>query len=171
MSTTPIAPTGRAVAHHLLALKVENRAGVLVRIAGLFSRRGFNIVSLVVAPMGDERFSRVSIVVDVESAPLQQILDQLGKLVNVVEIREISPEDATERELLLATVNVEETSLASLQEALAEVGGTIVDEDAGVATVMVAGHPDELDAFASRLGASEVVELQRTGSIALPKLD
>jgi acetolactate synthase-1/3 small subunit len=171
MSTMPIAPSGRAVAHHLLALKVENRAGVLVRIAGLFSRRGFNIVSLVVAPTGDERFSRVSIVVDVESAPLQQILDQLSKLVNVVEIREIAPEAATERELLLATVNVEETSRASLLAALAEVGGTIVDEDAGVVTVMLAGHPDELDSFASRLEAGTIVELQRTGSIALPKLD
>ncbi|HEY5272600.1 MAG TPA: acetolactate synthase small subunit [Acidimicrobiales bacterium] len=171
MSTTPLASSRRAVAHHLLALKVENRAGVLVRIAGLFARRGFNIVSLVVAPTGDERFSRVSIVVDVESVPLQQILDQLSKLVNVVEIREIAPDAATERELLLATVTVEETSRATLLDALAEVGGIVVDEDAGVVTVMVAGHPDQLDSFAARLDSSAIVELQRTGSIALPKLD
>ena len=171
MSTAPLVSPNRAAAHHLLALKVENRAGVLVRIAGLFARRGFNIVSLVVAPTGDERFSRVSIVVDVESVPLQQILDQLSKLVNVVEIREIAPEAATERELLLATVEVEETSRATFQAALAAVGGTIVDEDAGVVTVMLAGHPDELDAFATELEAGAIVELQRTGSIALPKLD
>jgi acetolactate synthase I/III small subunit len=171
MSTTPLATSGRTVAHHLLALKVENRAGVLVRIAGLFARRGFNIVSLVVAPTGDERFSRVSIVVDVESVPLQQILDQLSKLVNVVEIREIAPDAATERELLLATVQVEETSRAAFQAALAGVGGTIVDEVAGVVTVMLAGHPDELDTFASKLEVGAIVELQRTGSIALPKLD
>jgi acetolactate synthase I/III small subunit len=171
MSSAPIATSGRSVAHHLLALKVENRAGVLVRIAGLFARRGFNIVSLVVAPTGDERFSRVSIVVDVESVPLQQILDQLSKLVNVVEIREIAPDAATERELLLATVRVEETSRAAFRGVLADLGGTIVDEDAGVVTVMLAGHPDELDAFASQLEAGAIVELQRTGSIALPKLD
>ena len=171
MSTTPLATSGRAVAHHLLALKVENRAGVLVRIAGLFARRGFNIVSLVVAPTGDDRFSRVSIVVDVESVPLQQILDQLSKLVNVVEIREIAPDAATERELLLATVQVGETSRAAFQAALAGVGGTIVDEDAGVVTVMLAGQPDELDAVASQLETGAIVELQRTGSIALPKLD
>jgi acetolactate synthase-1/3 small subunit len=171
MSTAPLVSSGRAAAHHLLALKVENRAGVLVRIAGLFARRGFNIVSLVVAPTGDERFSRVSIVVDVESVPLQQILDQLSKLVNVVEIREIAPEAANERELLLATVRVEETSRAAFLAVLAGVGGTIVDEDAGVATVMVAGHPDELDSFTARLEAGAIVELQRTGSIALPKLD
>jgi len=171
MNSTPVAASGRSVAHHLLALKVENRAGVLVRIAGLFARRGFNIVSLVVAPTGDERFSRVSIVVDVESVPLQQILDQLSKLVNVVEIREIAPDAATERELLLATVTVEETSRATLLDALEEVGGKIVDEDAGVVTVMLAGHPDQLDSFAARLDPSAIVELQRTGSIALPKLD
>jgi acetolactate synthase I/III small subunit len=171
MSTAPLATSGRATAHHLLALKVENRAGVLVRIAGLFARRGFNIVSLVVAPTGDERFSRVSIVVDVESVPLQQILDQLSKLVNVVEIREIAPEAATERELLLATVRVEENSRAALQAVLEGVRGTIVDEDSGLVTVMLAGHPDELDAFATGLEAGAIVELQRTGSIALPKLD
>jgi acetolactate synthase I/III small subunit len=171
MSTSPLATSGRAVAHHLLALKVENRAGVLVRIAGLFARRGFNIISLVVAPTGDEKFSRVSIAVDVESVPLQQILDQLSKLVNVVEIREIAPDVATERELLLATVQVEETSRATLLDALSALGGTVVDEDAGIVTVMLAGHPDELDAFASGLEEGAVVELQRTGSIALPKLD
>jgi acetolactate synthase I/III small subunit len=107
----------------------------------------------------------------VESAPLQQILDQLSKLVNAVEIREIAPEAATERELLLATVHVDENSRASFQTSLAAVGGTIVDEAAGMATVMLAGHPDELDAFASGLEASAIGELQRTGSIALPKLD
>src|SRR5271170_3172569 len=117
MSTAPLATSGRATAHHLLALKVENRAGVLVRIAGLFARRGFNIVSLVVAPTDNERFSRVSIVVDVESVPLQQILDQLSKLVNVVEIKEIAPEDALERELLLATVEFDQSSRATLASA------------------------------------------------------
>src|ERR1019366_5846890 len=70
---TTAATSGRAVAHHLLALKVENRAGVLVRIAGLFSRRGFNIVSLAVAPTDNDRFSRLSIVVDADSAPMQQV--------------------------------------------------------------------------------------------------
>jgi acetolactate synthase-1/3 small subunit len=175
MSTSPVtqgaATSTRAVAHHLLALKVENRAGVLVRIAGLFSRRGFNIVSLVVAPTDDERFSRVSIVVDVESVPLQQILDQLSKLVNVVEITEIAPEAAIERELLLATIHFDHGSRAEFVAALQAAGGTVLDERDQVATVMLAGHPDELDAFAETLSGSGIVELQRTGSIALPKLD
>jgi acetolactate synthase I/III small subunit len=170
-STVGASTSPRAVAHHLLALKVENRAGVLVRIAGLFSRRGFNIVSLVVAPTDDPRFSRVSIVVEVESVPLQQILDQLSKLINVVEIQEIAPEAAIERELLLATVHFDQDARAEFEAKLAAVGGTIVDEGERVITVMLAGHPDELDAFAARLQGTAIVELQRTGSIALPKLD
>src|SRR5271155_7614 len=92
--------------HHVVSVLVENKAGVLARVASLFSRRGFNIFSLAVAPTDDERFSRISIVVDVESAPLQQIRDQLDKLLNVVEIRELAPHEAREAELLLATVSV-----------------------------------------------------------------
>ena len=70
--------------HHIVTAMVENKAGVLARVASLFSRRGFNIFSLAVAPTDDERFSRITIVVDVESAPLEQIMKQLDKLVNVV---------------------------------------------------------------------------------------
>src|SRR5271170_6722684 len=129
MSTAPLATSGRATAHHLLALKVENRAGVLVRVAGLFARRGFNIVSLAVAPTDDERFSRISIVVDVESAPLQQIIDQLNKLINVVEIQELGPAEAFEAELLLATVLVEAAHRTALDELVGRFGASVVDED------------------------------------------
>jgi acetolactate synthase regulatory subunit len=80
------------VRHHILSVLVENKAGVLARVAGLFSRRGFNIYSLAVAPTDeDEHFSRITIVVDVESAPLEQVIMQLDKLVNVVSIGELSP--------------------------------------------------------------------------------
>jgi acetolactate synthase regulatory subunit len=74
---------------HTLSVLVENRAGVLTRIAGMFARRGFNIYSLAVAPTDDERFSRITIVVDVESAPLEQITKQLHKLINVIKISEL----------------------------------------------------------------------------------
>src|SRR5947207_14236443 len=90
--------------HHTLSVLVENKAGVLTRVAGLFARRGFNIYSLAVAPTDDERFSRITIVVDVESAPLEQVTKQLFKLINVVKISELSPAEAVERELLLVTV-------------------------------------------------------------------
>ena len=90
---------------HTLVVRVENKPGVLARVAGLFARRGFNIESLAVAPTDDDRFSRITIVVDVESAPLEQVVKQLDKLINVVEIRELDPAHSVERELMIATVS------------------------------------------------------------------
>src|SRR5947209_12383854 len=90
--------------HHILSVLVENRAGVLARVASLFARRGYNIFSLAVAPSEDPRFSRITIVADVESAPLEQIVKQLFKLIDVVKISELDPATSVERELLLATV-------------------------------------------------------------------
>ena len=90
--------------HHILSVLVENRPGVLARVASLFARRGYNIFSLAVAPTEDERFSRITIVVDLDSAPLEQITKQLFKLIEVVKISELDPRRSVERELLLATV-------------------------------------------------------------------
>src|ERR671926_97799 len=98
---------GSDAKHHTLVVLVENKAGVLARVSGLFARRGFNIYSLAVAPTEDERFSRITIVVDVASAPLEQITKQLFKLVNVVKISELHPEEAVERELMICTVRAE----------------------------------------------------------------
>src|SRR5438309_6755596 len=92
------------VAHHILVVLVENKAGVLARVAGLFARRGYNIESLAVAPTDDARFSRITIVIDVESAPLEQIVKQLFKLIHVVKINEVAAGAGVERELCLMTV-------------------------------------------------------------------
>jgi acetolactate synthase-1/3 small subunit len=81
----------QAVKHHVLSVLVENKAGVLARVSGLFARRGFNILSLAVAPTPDERLSRITMTVDVASAPLDQVTKQLFKLINVLEIRELDP--------------------------------------------------------------------------------
>ena len=97
-------PAGPPPRHHVLSVLVENRAGVLARVAGLFARRGYNIFSLAVAPTDDDRFSRLTVVVDVESAPLEQIVRQLDKLVNVIAISELDPRQSVERELVLLTV-------------------------------------------------------------------
>ncbi len=88
-ATTPLGTD--PVHHHLLSVLVENKAGVLARIAGLFARRGFNIVSLAVTSTEDERFSKITLEVDVASAPLDQVMKQLDKLVNVLEIHELDP--------------------------------------------------------------------------------
>jgi acetolactate synthase-1/3 small subunit len=84
-------PTRETGGHHLLSVLVENKAGVLARVAGLFARRGFNILFLAVTTTDDVRFSRIALAVDVESAPLDQVTKQLDKLVNVLEIHELDP--------------------------------------------------------------------------------
>jgi acetolactate synthase I/III small subunit len=159
------------VRHHILSVLVENKAGVLARIAGLFARRGFNIYSLAVAPAeGNARFSRVTIVVDAQSAPLEQIVGQLDKLVNVVEITDLAPKDAIERELLLATLPVDETNRVAVLDVAANTGASIVDVNAESVTVMLAGTPGACDRLERALEAFSDVALQRTGRVALPRL-
>ena len=99
--------------HHILTVLVENKAGVLSRVAGLFSRRGFNIFSLAVSPTDDERFSRMTLVVDAESAPLEQVVKQLNKLITVIKITEVPPTGGVERELMMVTVKATRRSRAA----------------------------------------------------------
>jgi acetolactate synthase-1/3 small subunit len=158
------------VRHHVLSVLVENKAGVLARVAGLFSRRGYNIFSLAVAPTDDERFSRITIVVDVESAPLRQVVEQLDKLINVVEISELDPSDAREAELLLVTVRADPDRRPQVIQLVGVFGGHIADVGSDALTVMLAGHPDVLDDFEELMRPYGIVELQRTGRVALPRL-
>jgi acetolactate synthase-1/3 small subunit len=157
--------------HHIVTALVENKAGVLARVSGLFSRRGFNIFSLAVAPTDEERFSRITIVVDVESAPLEQVVKQLDKLVNVVSITELAPEEATECELLLATVEAGPAERGQVIALVDVFDGRIVDVGSDQMTVMVAGNPGTVDDFENLIGPLRIVQLQRTGRVALPKLD
>ncbi|MGH9154597.1 MAG: acetolactate synthase small subunit [Acidimicrobiales bacterium] len=159
-------------AHHTLSVLVENRAGVLTRVAGLFARRGFNIYSLAVAPTDDEHFSRITIVVDVESKPLEQITKQLFKLINVVEISELAPEDSVERELIMVTVRAAAGGTRGQVIELVQVfEGKIIDVGHEGLTVMLAGPPSKIDDFEELMRPYEIVELQRTGRVALPKLE
>jgi acetolactate synthase-1/3 small subunit len=157
--------------HHILSVLVQNRPGVLARVAGLFARRGFNIYSLAVAPAEDEGFSRITLVVDVESTPLEQITKQLFKLIEVVKISELDPRRSVERELLLATVRVSPEDRGQVVELVTIFEGKILAVGNEVITVTLDGHPDKLDDFEALLDAYGIVELQRTGRIALPKLD
>ncbi len=159
------------VRHHILSVLVENKAGVLARIAGLFARRGFNIYSLAVAPADDsQRFSRITIVVDAESAPLEQIRGQLDKLINVVEIKDLAPREALERELLLATVEVDDETRQAVLDAVAQANAAIVDVNDTSVTLMLAGTPTACDDLERRLEAFAQIELHRTGRVALPRL-
>jgi acetolactate synthase-1/3 small subunit len=160
-----------SVAHHTLVVTVENKAGVLARVAGLFARRGYNITSLAVAPTDEERFSRITIVVDAESAPIEQILKQLFKLVNVVKISELAPTEAVERELLLATVKAEPAVRSQVLELAQIFEGRILAVGADSLTLSLDGAPSKIDDFEELLRPYGIVELQRTGRVALPKLD
>jgi acetolactate synthase-1/3 small subunit len=157
--------------HHMLSVLVENKAGVLARVAGLFSRRGYNIESLAVAPTDDERFSRITVVVDAESAPVEQITKQLFKLINVLKISELDPADAVERELLMASVHADPTTRSQVIELVGVFEGKIVDVGQEHLTLMLAGMPSKLNDFEDLIRPFGIVELQRTGRVALPRLD
>ncbi|HVM07995.1 MAG TPA: acetolactate synthase small subunit [Acidimicrobiales bacterium] len=159
------------VKHHTLSVLVENKAGVLSRVASLFARRGYNIFSLAVAPTDDERFSRITIVVDVESAPLEQITKQLFKLINVVKISELHPDESVEREMLMATVKAEAGQRGEVIELVQVFGGQIIDVGHDALTIELSGRPAKLDDLEELLRPYTIVELQRTGRIALPKLE
>jgi acetolactate synthase-1/3 small subunit len=156
--------------HHTLSILVENKAGVLARVVNLFSRRAYNIFSLAVAPTDDERFSRLTAVVDVESAPLEQIVKQLNKLVNVVKITELDPRHSVERELLIATVHCSVADRAQVAEVTRIFDGRIVAVSHDALTVSLEGHPAKVDDFEELLRPFGIAELQRTGRVALPKL-
>jgi acetolactate synthase-1/3 small subunit len=157
--------------HHTLSVLVENRAGVLARVAGLFARRGYNITSLAVAPTDDERFSRITIVVDVSDQSIEQITKQLFKLIPVVKINELHPADSVERELLLATVKAAPDVRSQVIELVNVFEGRILGVGGDQLTVSLDGHPTKLDDFEELLRGYGIVELQRTGRVALPKLD
>jgi len=159
-----------AVLHHILTVTTENKPGVLSRVAGLFSRRGFNIVSLAVSPTDDDHVSRMTIVVDAESAPLEQIVKQLNKLVPVLKISEVGAGEGVERELMLVIVRAAADTRAPVTELAAIFDAKVVDVGYESMTVMLAGEPERLDAFADLARPFGIVELQRTGRIALPRL-
>ncbi len=159
------------IQHHILSVLVENKAGVLARVAGLFARRGFNIISLAVAPTEDERLSRITIAVDVASAPLEQVTKQLFKLINVVKISELDPRQAVERELLLVTVDAPAAKRSEVIELVGVFEGRILAVGHERLTLSLEGHPDKLDDFEELLRPYGIAELQRTGRVALPKIE
>ncbi|MDP1793307.1 MAG: acetolactate synthase small subunit [Acidimicrobiales bacterium] len=164
--------TATTTNHHVLSVLVNNQAGVLARVSNLFARRAYNIFSLAVAPTDDERFSRITIVVDVSGTPLEQISNQLNKLIDVVEITELAPSASIERELLLATVcTTGKGSRGEIMELVQVFNGRIVDVGHDAVTVMLTSSPDTLDGFEELLRPYGITELARTGRVALAKLE
>ena len=157
--------------HQTLSVLVENRSGVLARVSSLFARRGYNIISLAVAPSDDPSFSRITIVIDIETTSVEQITKQLFKLVHVVKITELDPDQAVERELLLATVAAAGPARGEVIELVGLFDGRIEDVGHDALTVMAFGHPSRLDDLEDLLRPYGITDLQRTGRVALPRLE
>lgn len=164
-------PYGSAPTHHMLSVLVQNRPGVLARVASLFARRGYNIFSLAVAPTEQDEYSRITIVVDVDSSPLDQIVKQLFKLIDVVRISELDPRESVERELMVATIKASATERGKIVELVTKFEGRILSEGADAVIVSLDGSPEKLDDFTELLRQYGITESQRTGRVALPKLD
>jgi len=162
---------GSAPTHHMLSVLVQNKPGVLARVASLFARRGYNIFSLAVAPTDDPEFSRISIVVDVESAPLEQIVKQLFKLIEVVRISELDPRRSVERELMVATIRATPEQRGQVVELANIFEGKILSVGQDATILSMDGSPESLDDFSDLLRQYGITESQRTGRVALPKLD
>ena len=167
------APAAAARRFHTVVTTVENKPGVLARVAGLFARRGFNIESLAVAPTADERFSRITFTVDVASSRLEQVVKQLDKLINVVEISELSPDESVERELMLVTVAVDAAGgrRHELLGLIDDFRAYVLDENQSQMMMSLSARPARLDEFEERLRAFGIVQLQRTGRVALASLN
>ncbi len=157
--------------HHILSVLVQNRPGVLARVAGLFARRGYNIFSLAVAPAEDPNRSRITIVVDLDSAPLEQITKQLFKLIDVIKISELDPSSSVERELMITTVKAGSEQRSELASLVDIFEGKIIAVAEAAITISLEGHPDKLDDAVDLLDSYGIIELQRTGRVALPKID
>ena len=154
---------------HTISVLVEDKPGVLTRVAGLFAARGFNIDSLAVGPTSDDGLSRMTIVVHVETKPLEQITKQLNKLVNVIKILEHEPGEAVERELMLVKVRANGEDRHRVMEIANVFRSTVVDVTRSTVTLEATGKPEKLEALLQLLADFGVIELSRTGRIALAR--
>lgn len=154
---------------HTLSVLVENKPGALSRIAGLFTRRGFNIDSLAVSPTEQEDRSRMTIAVDASRFPVEQITKQLDKLVNVIKIRDLDPENMVSRELGLVKVAATAETRSEVIQLVEIFEAKIVDVTSDSVTIQVTGTTEELENFERLLHPFGVVELVKTGVVALSR--
>jgi acetolactate synthase-1/3 small subunit len=155
------------VTRHTLSVLVENKAGLLVRVAGLFARRGFNIDSLAVGPTEHEEISRMTIVVNCEDRPLEQVTKQLNRLVNVLKIVELDPAAAVQRELLLVKVRADLETRSRVLETVALFRAKVVDVAPDAVTVEATGNKDKLEALIRVLQPFGIKELVQSGMVAV----
>jgi acetolactate synthase-1/3 small subunit len=158
--------TGRK---HTLSIMVENKPGVLTRIAGLFARRGFNIDTLAVGPTDDPRLSRITLTLDGAMHPIDQVTKQLHKLVNVIKIRDLEPAEAVARELALFKISADGETRGQVMQFAEIFRGSVIDVSKRSITVEVTGSDDKIEAFEQAVRPFGLIEMVRTGEIAISR--
>jgi acetolactate synthase I/III small subunit len=158
--------TGRK---HILSLLVENKPGVLARIAGLFSRRGFNIDTLAVGPTDDPDVSRITLTLDGAVHPIDQVTKQLHKLVNVLKIRDMEPDHTISREMALFRVQATVEARAEIMQFAEIFKAKVVDVSRRTLTIEVTGSYEKIDAFERMVRPHGLIEMARTGEVAITR--
>src|SRR6478736_4624048 len=156
--------TGRK---HILSILVENKPGVLTRIAGLFARRGFNIDTLAVGPTDEPTMSRITLTLDGATHPIDQVTKQLHKLVNVIKIRDLEPTETVARELALFKISADGSTRAEVMQMVEIFRGKIIDVAKRSVIVEVTGTWEKVEAFERMVRPFGIVEMARTGEIAI----
>ena len=152
---------------HTLSVLVENKPGVLARVAGLFSRRGFNIDSLAVGPTEHPEVSRMTIVVNVEESPLEQVTKQLNKLVEVIKIVELDPAASVNRELVLVKVGATAENRSQVLDVVQLFRAKVIDVASDAITMQVVGNADKISDFLRVLEPFGIRELVQSGMVAI----
>ncbi len=155
------------MSRHTLSVLVEDRPGVLTRAAGLFARRGFNIHSLAVGPTEHPDVSRMTVVVDVEDLPLEQVTKQLNKLINVLKVAELDSGASVQRELILVKVRAEGAQRTAVLEVVELFRAKVVDVATDALTIEATGHADKIAALLRVLEPFGIRELVQSGLVAL----
>lgn len=164
------ASTGlRSGRKHTLSILVENKPGVLTRIAGLFARRGFNIDTLTVGPTDDDRISRVTLTLDGAVHPIDQVTKQLHKLINVLKIRDLEPAETVARELALFKIAADGQTRAEVMQICEIFRGKVVDVGKRSIIIEITGTNDKIEAFERLVRPFGLVEMMRTGEIAITR--
>jgi acetolactate synthase-1/3 small subunit len=158
--------TGRK---HILSILVENKPGVLTRVAGLFARRGFNIDTLVVGPTDDPTLSRITLTLDGGLHPIDQVTKQLHKLVNVIKIRDLEPEETIARELAVFKISADGPARQEIMQFVEIFEGRIVDVTRRSIIVEVVGEADKVAAFEKLVRPFGLIEMAQTGEIAIAR--
>jgi acetolactate synthase-1/3 small subunit len=155
------------MSHHVLSLLVEDKPGLLTRVAGLFARRGFNIESLAVGASEIEGLSRITVAVDVEELPLEQVTKQLNKLINVIKIVELEPEQSVQREHLLVKVRVDNATRSHVLEAVNLFRARVVDVSTDALVIEVTGDSGKTTAFLRVVEPYGIKEIAQSGLLAI----